>query len=97
MSTNIVSLCQQTLFSLISLLEKPAIYHEKTAVVLKGALHDAGCESGLQGVARMEVEIKRAIKFLQIANDLRQLQRRADVSLYNIRNSLDSIRRKFLE
>lgn len=57
------------------------IYQENTAVILKGALRDAESESGLQGVARMEVEIKRAVKFLQISNDLRQLQRRADVSL----------------
>lgn len=64
-------------------------------MILKSALHDAECESGLNGVARMDVEIKRAVKFLQIANDLRQLQRRADVSsFFSIRKRFNSIRRK---
>ena len=80
-----------------SLLEKPVIYEEKTSVILKSALRDAEYESGLQGVARMEVEIKRAVKFLQISNDLRQLQRRADVSLPTIENSSIVSGRKILE
>jgi hypothetical protein len=48
--------------------------------VLKNALKNAEAESALQGVTRMDVEIKRAIKFLQISTDLRQHQKRADVS-----------------
>jgi len=63
-----------------SILQKPAIYHEKTQEILKTALKDAEAQSALEGVARMDVEIKRAIKFLQISTDLRQYQKRPDVS-----------------
>ncbi len=70
-------------FDLNSLLQKPAIYDEKTEVLLKEALKNAKAESALQGVARMDVEIKRAIKFLQISTDLRQYQKRVDVSFIN--------------
>jgi hypothetical protein len=48
--------------------------------MLKNALKDAANESALQGVSRMDMEIQRAIKFLQIAADLRQYQKRAGVS-----------------
>jgi hypothetical protein len=47
--------------------------------MLKKVLKDANATSILKGVERMEVEIQRAIKFLQISVDLRQLQKRADV------------------
>jgi hypothetical protein len=46
---------------------------------LKDALKDAKLVSVLKGVACMDVEIKRALDFLQISTDLRQLQRPADV------------------
>jgi hypothetical protein len=49
-------------------------------VILKNALKNAKAESALEGVSLMDVEIKRAIKFLQISNDLRKYQKRADVS-----------------
>jgi hypothetical protein len=42
-------------------------------------LKDTESQSALKAVARMDVEIQRAIKFLQISTDLRQLQKRADV------------------
>ncbi|CAF2312742.1 unnamed protein product [Rotaria sp. Silwood2] len=61
-----------------NLLEKPATYNEKTQDLLKNALQEAAAESALQGVMRMDVEIKRAIKFLQISTDLRQYQKRTD-------------------
>ncbi len=67
-------------FNFNSLLKRPPIYHEQTQVQLKNALKDAAVESALQGVTRMDVEIKRAIKFLQISIDLRQYQKRAGVS-----------------
>jgi len=70
-------------FDLNSLLQKPAIYDEKTQVILKEALKNAGAESALQGVARMDVEINRAVKFLQISTDLRQYQKLAEVSFIN--------------
>lgn len=60
-------------------LEKPVPYQDKNQTILKDILKDAEAESALKGVARMDVEIHRAIKFLQISTDLRQLQRRADV------------------
>lgn len=63
-----------------SILQKPVIYHETTQERLKNALKDAKAESALEGVLRMDVEIKRAIKFLQISSDLRQYQKRAHVS-----------------
>jgi hypothetical protein len=62
------------------LLKRPPVYHKETAEVLKTALHEAKCESGIEGVALMDVEINRAIKFLQISNDIRQHQRRVGVS-----------------
>ncbi|CAF3336880.1 unnamed protein product [Rotaria sp. Silwood1] len=61
-----------------NLLQKPAVYNEKTQSLLKNALQEAAAESTLQGVMRMDVEIKRAIKFLQISTDLRQYQKRAN-------------------
>ena len=67
-----------------SLLQKPAVYNEKTQELLKNALKNAKADSALQGVTRMDVEIKRAVKFLQISTDLRQYQKRADVSIINI-------------
>jgi len=67
-------------FNFNSQLQKPPIYDEKTREILKTALQEAEAQSALQGVARMDVEIKRAIKFLQISHDLRQYQKRADVS-----------------
>jgi protein-arginine kinase len=75
-------------FDLNSLLQKPAIYDEKTQVILKEALKNAGAESALQGVARMDVEIQRAVKFLQISTDLRQYQKRAEVSFINLSDKL---------
>jgi hypothetical protein len=63
------------------LLEKPPIFNGETETLLKNALKNAESESALQGVSRMEVEIKRGIKFLQISTDLRQYQRRAQVNL----------------
>ncbi len=81
--TKLISTKILYIFILISnsLLQRPAVYHEKTQVILKSALKDAEDESALQGVSRMDVEIKRAIKFLQISTDLRQYQKRADVSV----------------
>lgn len=55
------------------------MYQDSNQTLLKNALRDAELESELKGVARMDVEIQRAIKFLQISTDLRQLQKRADV------------------
>ncbi|CAF1294902.1 unnamed protein product [Adineta ricciae] len=60
-------------------LEKPVPYQDKNQTVLKDILKDAEAESAFKGVARMDVEIHRAIKFLQISTDLRQLQKRADI------------------
>jgi hypothetical protein len=67
------------LFLLYSLLEKPVLYQDSNQTLLKKALKDAEAESVLKSVARMDVEIQRATKFLQISTDLRQLQKRADV------------------
>ena len=61
------------------MLEKPALYQDNNQTLLKNTLKDAEAESALKAVARMDVEIQRAIKFLQISTDLRQLQKRADV------------------
>lgn len=46
---------------------------------MKKTLKDADDESTLRGVSRMDVEIQRATKFLQISTDLRQLQKRPEV------------------
>ncbi|CAF4581909.1 unnamed protein product, partial [Rotaria socialis] len=59
-------------------LKKSVEYNDKTENVLKNALQNAEAESALQGVMRLDVEIKRAIKFLQISTDLRQHQKRAN-------------------
>ncbi|CAF0922263.1 unnamed protein product [Rotaria sordida] len=61
-----------------NLLQKPPIYDEKTENLLKNALQNAEVESALQGVMRMDVEIKRAIKFLQISTDIRRHQKRTN-------------------
>jgi hypothetical protein len=65
-----------------SLLEKPAVYQDNNKILLKDILKDAEYESALKAVDRMDVEIQRAIKFLQISTDLRQLQKRADVYFF---------------
>ena len=57
----------------------PVIYDNENQNFLKNILKGAEYDSVLKGVKHMDVEIHRAIKFLQIATDLRQLQRRADV------------------
>ncbi|CAF3780229.1 unnamed protein product [Rotaria sordida] len=62
-----------------ALLQKPVVYEDKNQTLLKNILKEAEAESALKGLARMDVEIHRAIKFLQISTDLRQLQKRADV------------------
>ncbi|CAF1439450.1 unnamed protein product [Rotaria magnacalcarata] len=59
-------------------LKKSVKYNDKTENVLKNALQNAEAESALQGVMRLDVEIKRAIKFLQISSNLRQRQKRAN-------------------
>ncbi|CAF3829504.1 unnamed protein product [Rotaria magnacalcarata] len=61
-----------------ALLQKPVPYQDKNQTLVKAALKEAEAESALKGIARMDVEIHRAIKFLQISTDLRQLQKRAD-------------------
>lgn len=61
-------------------MQKPILYEEKTENLLKNALKTNESESAFNGVQRMDVEIKRAIKFLQISTDLRQYQKRADVN-----------------
>ncbi|CAF4545963.1 unnamed protein product [Rotaria sp. Silwood1] len=61
------------------LLQKPVVYEDKNQTLLKNALKEAEAESALKGIARMDVEIHRATKFLQISTDLRQLQKRADL------------------
>lgn len=48
------------------------IYDERTQDKLKTAVIKAGNQLAVDGIERMEVEIKRAIKFLQISNDLRR-------------------------
>lgn len=67
-------------FAFFRVLEKPVLYREQTATVLEIALRDAKDTSALEGVALMKVEIKRAMKFLQISTDLRQHQKRAEVN-----------------
>lgn len=62
-----------------SLLERPAVYQDNNQTLLKNALKDSELEAELRAVARMDLEIQRALKFLQISTDLRQLQKRADV------------------
>ncbi|CAF4207748.1 unnamed protein product, partial [Adineta steineri] len=61
-----------------NLLEKPVVYQDKNQTFLKTILKEAGAESAYSAVTRMDTEIHRAIKFLQISTDLRQLQKRAD-------------------
>lgn len=61
---------------------KPIRYIGKDQDSLKDALSAAENESALKGVKRMDVEIHRAIRFLQIATDLRQLQRKANVNYF---------------
>ncbi|UJR25800.1 hypothetical protein I4U23_007150 [Adineta vaga] len=60
-----------------SFLQKIPNYYENNEVTLKNALSDAKAKSALEGVSRMDVEIKRAIKFLQISTDLRRYQKQA--------------------
>ncbi|CAF1389296.1 unnamed protein product [Adineta ricciae] len=62
-----------------SFLQKTPSYGDKTQVILKNALKNTNAESALEGVVRMDTEIKRAIKFLQISTDLRQHQKRAEI------------------
>lgn len=61
-------------------MQKPVLYEEKSENLLKDALKTNETESAFNGVQRMDVEIKRAIKFLQISTDLRQYQKRAEVN-----------------
>ena len=79
-------------FNLNSFFNKSDIYREKTQYLIKNALKDAEAESALQGVMRMEVEIQRATKFLQISTDLRRYQHRVNVSInilkFKMTNSL---------
>lgn len=63
-----------------SLLNTPAAYQDNNKNLLKNILKEAESDSVLKGIARMDVEIHRAIKFLQVSTDLRQLQKRADVT-----------------
>ncbi len=56
--------------------------------MLKNILKDAESESALKAVERMDVEIHRAIKFLQVSTDLRQLQKRADVCFLFLFNKI---------
>lgn len=49
---------------------------------MKNLLNEDDYAFILKGVNRMDVEINRAIKFLQIATDLRLLQKRADVRFF---------------
>ena len=62
-----------------SLLERPAAYQDNNQILFKNALKDSDLEPELKAVARMDLEIQRALKFLQISTDLRQLQKRPDV------------------
>ncbi|CAF3923286.1 unnamed protein product [Rotaria sp. Silwood2] len=76
------------------LLQKPVPYEDKNQTLLKNTLKDAEAESALKGVARMDVEIHRATKFLQISTDLRQLQRRADLDSKPKEEQKPKIKRK---
>lgn len=67
-----------------SLLKTPVVYQDKNQAILKDLLKNAEADMTLKAVNRMDIEIHRAIKFLQISTDLRQLQRRADVSFYSL-------------
>ncbi|UJR23110.1 hypothetical protein I4U23_026131 [Adineta vaga] len=55
-------------------LERPVTGDENNETLSK----EDEVESALKGIGRMDVEIQRAIKFLQISTDLRKLQKRAD-------------------
>ncbi|CAF3863314.1 unnamed protein product, partial [Adineta steineri] len=60
-----------------TLLQKTPVYNETTQIVLKNVLKNAKAELVLKGVSHMDVEIKRAVKFLQISTDLRHHQKLA--------------------
>ena len=72
-----------------SLLQKSVPYQDKNQTLVKAALKEAEADSALKGINRMDVEIHRAIKFLQISADLRQLQKRADVSLLQLIDQME--------
>jgi hypothetical protein len=65
------------------------MYNETTQALLKRALQEAGAQSALEGIDLIEVEIHRAVKFLQISNDIRRYQKNSGVNI-----AMDEVRRK---
>ena len=55
-------------------------YQDNIKDLLKKSLEKMEAKSVLEAVTKMDTEIMRAVKFLQISTDLRSLQTRADVS-----------------
>jgi len=62
-----------------SLLENVPVYKDQNETILKSALKNSEDDGVFKGVKRMDLELQRARKFLQISTNLRQLQIRADV------------------
>ena len=67
------------------------MYNETTQALLKRALKEAGAQSALEGIDLIEVEIHRAVKFLQISTDIRRYQKNSAVNL-----DMDEVSRKRL-
>ena len=67
------------LFDFQRFLQTPPKYQDNIRTLLRKTLKEANDESTLKGVSRIDVEIKRGVKFLQISADLRQLQKRQEV------------------
>lgn len=69
------------LFNFQRFLQTPPKYQDDIRTLLRKTLKEANDQSTLKGVSRIDVEIKRGVKFLQISADLRQLQKRQEVKL----------------